>query len=372
MKRFILGAVQIVAIVAFVVTVFYFSRAPSVEDIQAQEGELGRQHEGVNIVNVYRPIVETVQLIVKTTGIVTARNEIAIVPQVSGRIEWISPVLRAGGAFAEGEVLFRIEAVDYELAVAQAEANLNTARANLELREAERAAAQENWNLLHPEEPVPVLVSKLPQIRQSEAGIQVAKAQLDVVALELSRTKFSLPFKGYVADARVGIGQLVSRGQSLGTVYNDESLEVRVPLSDREVELIGDGIGNRAEVHWKDKIVVGRVDRISSTVDFRTRARSLFLTFATPVDLVPGNFVEVELYGRHVEQVFQVPLAAEQTNSRFWVVREESLAVFEPTIVARQQDELIVHVFDFGSGIVIGPVANAFPGMQVDLSADSL
>ena len=87
------------------------------------------------------PLVETLELesssrrvIVFGTGTAQPRQEVNITPQVRGRVSELSPHMVAGGRFREGDLLFAIESVDYELAIDLARASL--AQAELELIQA--------------------------------------------------------------------------------------------------------------------------------------------------------------------------------------------------------------------------------------------
>ena len=67
---------------------------------------------------------------------------ITITPQVKGRVSEISPRMVAGGVFQKGDLLFAIEEVDYQLAIALAQASL--AQAELELLRNENLAEVRN------------------------------------------------------------------------------------------------------------------------------------------------------------------------------------------------------------------------------------
>ncbi|MEO1000062.1 MAG: hemolysin D, partial [Pseudomonadota bacterium] len=54
------------------------------------------------------------------------------VAQVKGRVEHVHPNFIRGGNLREGEVVVRIAAEDYELAVAQAEANIESAASQIQ------------------------------------------------------------------------------------------------------------------------------------------------------------------------------------------------------------------------------------------------
>ena len=101
------------------------------------------------------------QILVSGTGSAQSRYEVSITPQVKGRVSKLSPQMVAGGTFQKGELLFAIEDVDYQLAIAHAQANL--AQAELELLRNENLAdlARKEWHSLNSEsdlEPNPLVV----------------------------------------------------------------------------------------------------------------------------------------------------------------------------------------------------------------------
>ena len=79
------------------------------------------------------------------SGAVSSQVDVQVVPQVQGRVDWVSAVMRPGGAFLKDEVLFRIEAKDFELEVERRRAEVASARTNLQLEEAEGLAATREW-----------------------------------------------------------------------------------------------------------------------------------------------------------------------------------------------------------------------------------
>ena len=370
MRNVIFGIVQIVLIVLFLGLVYHFSRPPSVEQIQSEESRIGQADLSVRSVYVIRPDAETRQLSLESTGTVVARNVVPLIPQVAGSVAWISPNLRTGGTFRRDEILLQIDATDFELLVAQAEANLHVAEANLELREAESQVARENWTLLHAEE-VPNLVAKLPQMNQAKANISVAEAQLSAAKIELARTKFSLPFDGRVLSSQIGVGQWVSRGQAFGSSFDLSSLEVEVPISANELNLLVPVTDRKAEVLSNETEFPAIVDRMSASVDLRSRAPSLFLTFPSlQLTLVPGNFVNVTVYGREQSNVYRIPEVAEQANSTLWIVRDGLLERVTPQIIERKDEELIIVAFDYGDGIVLGSLGGVYPGLRVVIASE--
>ena len=62
---------------------------------------------------------ETSEVRVHAFGTVVAAQEITLMPELSSRIVWKNPKLELGGRIKKGEQLIRLDASDYQLAVAQ-------------------------------------------------------------------------------------------------------------------------------------------------------------------------------------------------------------------------------------------------------------
>ncbi|MEJ2087643.1 MAG: hypothetical protein P8Y69_04045 [Gammaproteobacteria bacterium] len=67
---------------------------------------------------------EPIQLTVHSQGTVVPNTESELIPEVSGRVVWISPSLVNGGYFEAGETLLRLEDNDYRSTLTRAKAAL--------------------------------------------------------------------------------------------------------------------------------------------------------------------------------------------------------------------------------------------------------
>ena len=76
---------------------------------------------------------------VRTQGTVAPRSEADLVPEISGRVVWISSSLAPGGFFERDEPLLRLERRDFELAVKRQRAAVQRAASELEFAASETA-----------------------------------------------------------------------------------------------------------------------------------------------------------------------------------------------------------------------------------------
>ena len=365
------GALQISLILLFVVglgTYAFTLRDPAVEQRSSQIGSI--RVNALPVVNVLLPDSIARDVLVDVTGTINARSYVELVPEVSGRVVEVSPSLRAGGSFTVGEVLIGIDERDFRLAVEQANAEVASAESNLLLQQTEGAVASSNYALLHPGDSVPALVARQPQIGQARAQLLSARARAAAAELDLSRTKISLPFAGKVTSSTAEVGQMLSRGQSFGRVFALDALEVNVPIGQTELLNLTPAEGRAAMVYvgsnTKDaKVYPAVVERVAAVLDERTRFSKLYMRLTGGPELPPGTFIYAKIVGPTVPSSYQLSEAVEQPGGHLWIVINDKLVRHLPDIRNRSTVGILVEAFEYGQGIVVGPVPSAFEGMRV-------
>ena len=310
---------------------------------------------------------------VRLNGVVEARTITDVIPQVGGRVVAVSPEFRPGGSFAKGDVLFRIDASDYELAVERTLAEIEAARSDLALLEAQAAAEKQVWDRQFADRQIPDLVAKVPQIAAAKARIHSGQAARAAAELSLSRTVVRAPFDGRVLDTRLDIGQVVGAGAAVGSIFSDDSLEISVPVSREELALLGDAIGRRASI-VRDGMTVSALDaevvRQAAALDQRTRLGTLFLSTDQADALMLGEFVGVEIRGASAPKVYRVPAAALTSRDQVWVVEDGVLRERQVEVVGDEGDVAVVRNFDTGDGVVAIPPANGRDGLPVEIDPE--
>jgi RND family efflux transporter MFP subunit len=296
------------------------------------------------------------------------------------------------------EEIIQIDPRDYELAVQQADAAVAEAQVRLDTEEAEAAVARKEWEQLHPNtEPSSPLVLRDPQIRRAEASLKSATAQLDTARLRLERTSLSFPFDVLVISERVDLGQYVVVGQSLGSAYGIEAVEIEVPLEDDELawfdvfdstaQLNGSGTAGKsstalvkadfggAERVWQGHVVrtTGQVDRTSRMVSVVVEVTNPFDTSDGKPPLLPGVFAEVLIEGKVLESVVAVPRDAVRESDKVWAVNDNRLHIKTLEIARADKDfAYAISGLEKGAQIVVSSLDMVTDGMAVRTQADGL
>ncbi|MCP4903329.1 MAG: efflux RND transporter periplasmic adaptor subunit [bacterium] len=312
------------------------------------------------LVEVMSTVESDFHVIISGHGEVVAKVAVNLIPQVAGKVVATHPGLVAGGFFEAGETLIEIDARDYEFAVDRAQAAVARTQVTLEREQAEAEVARQEWDALNPgQEPSSGLVVREPQVRQSQAELEAARADLRVAQLNLERTQASLPFDGVVVSKHVDIGQFVGIGNTLATVYGTKTVEVRVPLEDRELEWFsiprngrsesGPAVTVFADFAGKRHIWEGRVARLEAEIDSNSRMVPVVVEVANPFSrtkgrppLMPGTFVEVEISGRTLNNVIPVPRHAIREGNTVWVLDDGVLEVRSVQLARTDREQALV------------------------------
>jgi RND family efflux transporter MFP subunit len=326
----------------------------------------------------------TIELWIEGQGTLQAHTELALAAQVGGRVVEVHPDLRAGGRFAADELLLRLETVDFELALAQAKADVAAAQTQLSNQRAEASAALAEWQALHGEKAVPALVSRQPQIAEAEARLQSAEAKLERAELDLKRTEVRLPFAVCVLSANVSAGDLIAAGASLGRVYDATRFEIPVPIEDHELKLLAvpglnaaPGAGSLAEatllLAGQEHHCSGRVVRLEGRIDPRSRLARVVVEVAAPrqvsdgpaIPLLPGAFARVRLAAEPLHDVVAVSRQHLHDQGVVWVEQGGKLEFLTPEVVHAGDGEVYLRGLPRGARLVTSPLEVVTPGMAL-------
>lgn len=352
----------------------------------------------------------------------------AAVSQVSGRVVQIHPKLRDGEILPAGTELLRIDPIDYELALAQAKAELaeleveaENARASLAIEErnleltqddlarnqrlvkkgtaSQSAVDQAERTLLATRASVQSLQNTLALIPTQR---QLLEAKAARAGRDLEHTLIRAPFDLRVANLNVEADQYVPSGQTLfeGDAIDRVEVEAQVAMSslrrlflgrtelpvqvtrlnEQLVEVIGLDplvrldLGNHV-AEWQAEFV-----RFDDSIDPATRTIGVVVAVDRPFDKVkPGYrpplsknmFVQVVLRGHQHDQRLIVPRAAIRGGVAYVADADDRLRR-RPVEVLYSQDAVSVVSagIDPGERVVVSDLVPAVEGMLLEVQVD--
>lgn len=276
---------------------------------------------------------------VATQGEVKSKNEADVSAQVSGQLVAISPSLEAGAFFRKGDVLAEIDPTQYRLAVDKSRSQVARAREALARAKSEAALAEQDWKDLGLSGDPSDLTLQKPQVSAALADLRTAEAAVAESELALQRTKIRAPFDGRVMARRANVGDFISVGTPLASIFAVDVAQVRIPLTDADLAVLdlapgfSAGDGEIAPTAHLSAVVggqlrewTGRLTLIEASVDPTTRLVYSLVEVADPFSashaapLAPGLFVDVRIDSGESRELVSVPRGALKKNQYVYVV----------------------------------------------------
>jgi membrane fusion protein, multidrug efflux system len=321
---------------------------------------------------------QNVPIVLEAVGQLQGSKEVEIRARVSGIL--LKQLYKEGQLVREGAPLFQIDPAPYEIALAQAQAQLAQERARQEQasREAVRLKAlAEERAISQKEFDDAVTAQKL-----SAATLQAAEANVRQAELNLSYTRVTAPVSGVTGRIARSEGSLVTAGQDsslLTTLIQVEPAWVRFSLSESDLAKVAGGkltpgAGQDIRLVLPDESVYplkGRLNFAATQIDSRVATQELRAEFDNPkVRLLPGQFVRVRITAGEYRDAFLVPQAAVFQNEKghfLFVLDAENKAAIRQVQTGEWngQNWLVLSGLKPGERVVLDNLLKLRPGVVV-------
>lgn len=366
--------------------VFFLIFAGSIGFKLFDPGRQSRKSVPLPMVRTIPVALRDIAMILPGEGTVRPVSEIQLIPEISGKVVYVSPRLTNGGTFTAGERLLAIEPDDYNIAVTMAEAGVKNAQSRYELALQESEAARSEWTQLNPGKKAPSLVGKKPQLEAARAELNARKATLEKARLNLKRTEIFAPFNGRVSAESVNSGQFINSGQALATLCCTDTAEVIVPMQSSALTWFdapgfntNSKTGALAEViteaGGRKRTWTGEVDRVDGCVDEKTRMVNVVVRIAKPYATDPplaiGQLAQIRIKGATLTGGAVIPRAALHGDSTVWTVDPGKGRLFFRNIeIARmdRQEVVVRSGLKSTDHLIVSPLNAPRDGMPVRIA----
>ena len=184
-----------------------------------------------------------------------------IAAQISGKVDTL-PVVD-NQKVKKGDVLFQIERIDYQLALTQAEANVQSRQYDLQVAQEESGRRQKLG-----EEAVSLEERQTSQssANVAQAAYQAALAARDQARVNLERCIIRSPVNGYVTNLTLRIGDYANPGQTKLSLVDSDSFWIAGYFEETKLPQIHDGDYARIKLMGWHPEVAGHVESISRAI----------------------------------------------------------------------------------------------------------
>lgn len=289
-------------------------------------------------ISVAKPIVKDITLTKDYPGYLTTEKTVNLVARVNGTLQSVS--YAPGGRVKKGQLLFVIEPTLYNDKVAQAEAELKTAQAQLEyarnnysrMKEAVKSDAVSQIQVLQSES----------SVTEGVAAVSNAEAALSTARTNLGYCYVRAPFDGTISKSTVDIGSYVGgslQPVTLATIYKDDQMYAYFNVADNQwLEMSMNNQQPTKDLPKKIMVQLGKegtesypatLDYLSPNVDLNTGTLMVRANFDNPQGVLKsGLYVSITLpYGEadHAILVKEASIGTDQLGKFLYDVNDSDI-----------------------------------------------
>ena len=249
------------------------------------------------------PMVET------AVGTIRPGHETAIGARLLARVVEVN--LKAGQVVNADDVLVRLDDVDLRARRRQAEAVLNAAQA---ARAQAEADANRSANLFFTSNAVSRQEYERGEtaLKSADAELRRAQESIHEIQATLEWTTIRSPIRGIVIDKKVAVGDMVTPGQMLATLFDPKRMQLVASVRESLAHRLQ--VGQPIEVQFENfnKQCLGTISEIVPEAESSSRAFQVKVTGPCPEGVYSGMFGRI-LIPLDEQQILVIPRQAVQS-----------------------------------------------------------
>lgn len=339
------------------------------------------------------------QVVVTAMGSVIPAREVTLKARVPGQIHYKHPEFVEGGFIRSGETLLKIDAKDYELAMAQKQSAVVNAQYALKVEMGYQDVARREWSLLSPQPSAndqgnvqvnvdeDELALRRPHLAKANSDLSAARAELAQAQLNLDRTDIIAPFNAIVRSTHVDVGSQVSTQDALAQLVGTDAYWIQVSLPVERLAWIqiprnNTEAGAAVTVIYRGNQRSGKVVRLLSDLATEGRMARILVAIEDPLEInskirgsgppmLIGEYVRVQIQGQRLTDVFRIPRSALRDNSTIWLLGDdETLKIMPVETLWRAADYVLMkNGVTAGQRLIVSDLAVPVNGMPLKDSA---
>jgi RND family efflux transporter MFP subunit len=305
------------------------------------------------------------------SGALKAANSAIVKARVGGELQGLN--VREGDTVKAGQVIARIDAVEYQARVTQAQRSADAAKSQIAIaqRTYDNNKALVNQGFISGTA-LDTSVASLESAKSSHAS---ALAAVDIARKSLDDTVLKAPISGVVSQRLAQPGERVGIDARIVEIIDISRLELEAPLAAADSVDVRVGQAATLRFEGREGSVQAVVSRINPSAVAGSRSVLVYLSVAATPGLRQGLFAQGTLATAKV-QTLSVPLAAVRTDKPspyVQVVRDDTVSHQTVELGARGEAQGLTMVavgnIAVGAVVTLGSAGPLREGTKVKLGA---
>ena len=259
--------------------------------------------------DVFTARTQTLNLGIAVSGALKASESAIVKARVAGELQELS--VREGDRVQVGQVIARIEPIEYQARVRQAQQQADAAKAQVDIaqRQFDNNQALVNQGFISQT----ALLTSQANLNGATATHAAALAALDLANKSLADATLRSPLSGVVAQRLAQPGERVAIEARLVEVINLSQLELEAALTAEDASHVRVGMTAQLQVDGVDAPISAKVLRINPSAQTGSRSILVYLGIKGREGLRQGQFAQGTL-GTQSLQVMAVPVDSVRTD----------------------------------------------------------
>ncbi|MBR0149942.1 MAG: efflux RND transporter periplasmic adaptor subunit [Synergistaceae bacterium] len=306
---------------------------------------LAQSSEAAQLVKVQKAQEGAIDNTKEYIGTVEAVQRVTVKPELSAKISRV--YFNEGSYVRAGSTLFTLDNSQYKATVDLRKAQLARTQSTLE-------QAQKYMRRLKAADKRSVPASDMDKadndIKQGQASVSEAKANLELAQIELNRTKITSPISGVIGRAGFTKGNYVSPSSELATIIQMNPIRVAFSISEADytswqknsysaVLKLSDGT-------TYDESSSGKMDFIDNVINASTGTITIRWSFSNDSNiLIPGAMVRIALTPLNEQRGIMIPqasLMSDINGNYVYVIEGDTAKVRRVTTLGTSGDNVAV------------------------------
>ena len=278
-------------------------------------------------------------------GTVQAISQATVRSKVSAEVRMVS--VREGDRVRAGQVLAEFDTAQLRMQLAERQATLESARAQLaqteRTREVNAQLVKQNFISQNAFDTADAAH------RAQVAAVAAAQAQFEQIRLLLSDAVVHAPISGLVSKRHVQPGEKVAFDAPLMSIVDLAQLEVQAQAAVSDIPQVTTNARTEVEIEGlADRTFIGRVDRINPAAEPGSRTINVYVALPNENALLKaGMFARVRLRVQRDREVAALPISAIQSEAgqnMVWIIADSRLVKRVVTVGRRDERAQLVEI----------------------------
>ncbi len=237
-------------------------------------------------------------------GFVRAKYSSRLSAEVSGQVLSVSPKFIVGNTVKKGDTLATIDNKNYIAALANAKANLATAKSHYAQEQARSRQARRDAKGLGVK--TSSLLLRKPQIAAAKSSVENATAQLTLARQNLAKTVIKAPFDAVIQSRQIAVGDSVMGSSVVAQLVATDTFTVKLNLNSVLFSLVDIGSAVTLTDATSGNQYSAVINRFAPSIDKSTRTVGAYVDINNPLSgqkpLLLDSYLQADIVGKTIPQ----------------------------------------------------------------------